>query len=327
MLRLSSALFLLMFSSALSFAAADSALLSLAPSGSRMIAAINVDGSRNSAFGQYFLRQLGTHEDSFQSLIEQTGFDPRRDLQSVVFAFSPSSGAPQGQFAVIARGSFDQSRIKETAQKNGSHVQPFQGVSLYVNGGDNNQTAFAFPDTGLAVMGDLASVKQIIGNRANPVTLDPALQEEISKIEASDAWFASVVPASTFTPNFGPNMDNPAARSQALQSVVRSSGGINFGSTAQMVFNAVTRSPQDAVALADVIRFMASMLQMQRGKEGGASLLAPSVDTMKLNTDGESVHVSLQMPESVLEQLASTHRNMRSGPNAEGRSKPRQHQQ
>jgi hypothetical protein len=289
----------------LSSAAVDSSLLAMAPVNSQVVAAININDSRNSAFGQFLLRQLNVQDDSFQQFIEQTGFDPRRDLQAILFTAAQLQNArTHGRFAVLARGNFDQSRIKAAAQKRGSVVQQFQGVDLLVGSQGNNQTTFAFTDIDLVVMGDLLSVKQVIRNRGNPTSLDPALQEQISKVEGNDAWFASTLLPPSLTANVDPDLKQPMDHAQVLRSIVRSSGGIQFGSTSDITFNAVTRSTQDATALADVIRFMASMVQMQRGKDGRADLLAPALDGMQLEVAGSTVHVALHLPESVLEQLA-----------------------
>ncbi len=305
MFRIFSIALLLAAACSISFAAVDSNLLALAPSESRVVAAINVDGSRNSAFGQFLLRQLSLHDDSFGEMIEQTGFDPRRDVQSLLLAGAPSETAGgQSRFAVIARGNFDVNRIKTAAQKKGSVIQRFAGVDLLVGSNKGNeQTALAFPDVDLAVMGDLLSVKQVIQNRANPSNLDSALQEQISKIGANDAWFASILPPAFLGANLDSDLKNSTGKSQALQSVVRSSGGINFGNTSSLVFNAVTRSAKDATALADVIRFITSMVQMQRQSDARVASLAPALDAMKLDVAGQSVHLSVELPESTLEQL------------------------
>ena len=289
-----------------SFAAVDSSLLALAPANSRIVAAVNVDGSRNSAFGQFLLRQFNVHDDGFQQLMEQTGFDPRRDLQSVLLIAAPSQNSrAQGRFAVLARGSFDQNRIKEAARKKGSAVQRFQGVDLIVGNEGNDQTVFAFPEAGLGIMGDLLSVKQVIQNQSHPPTLDPALQDQISKVKANDAWFASISLPPSFAADVDPDLKKSMDHAQVLRSIVRSSGGINFGSTSEVVLNAETRSAQDATALADVIRFLSSMLQTQRGNDGKVALLAPALDSMKLEAAGSSVHMTLHLPESILEQLAT----------------------
>jgi hypothetical protein len=55
--------------------------------------------------------------------------------------------------------------------------------------------------------------------------------------------------------------------------------------------------------LCDVVRFFASMLQMQRTNEGPAALLAPSLDQMQLTSSGDSMHLVLSVPEKVVEQI------------------------
>jgi hypothetical protein len=86
--------------------------------------------------------------------------------------------------------------------------------------------------------------------------------------------------------------------------VVQSSGGAKLGSTIDVTFHAITRSPQDANALADVIHFMASMVQMQRQSDRRADLVASSLDTMTVNTAGDEVNFAMSMPEKNLEQIA-----------------------
>ena len=293
---------------ATSFAASDPGLLALAPANSQVIAAVDVDGSRNSPFGQFLLQQFTAHDTDFQQLLEQTGFDPRRDIQFLLLTGAPSQNSTtQGRFAVLARGNFDQSRIKAAAQKNGSVVQSFQGIDLMVENKGHGQTAFAFPDVDLAVMGDLLSVEQVIQNRSQPASLDSALQDQISAIEANDAWFASIVPASSLAANVGPDLGKSANHAQVLQSIIRSSGGIDFHSASDIVLNAETRSSQDAAALADVIRFLTSMMETQRGKDGQAVPLAAALDSMKLDVAGSSVHMALHLPQSALEQLTAMH--------------------
>lgn len=289
-----------------SFAAADSSLLALAPASSQIVAGIDFDSSRSSTFGQFLLRQLSTHDHDLQQLMEQTGFDPRRDIQFLLVTAVPSQNLKaQGGFAVLARGSFDQNRIKEAAQKDGSVVQQFQGIDLVVKNHPGGQTAFAFPDAGLAVLGDLPSVKQVIQNRSHPASLDPVLQDEITRVEANNAWFTSIVPATSLAADIDPDFKKSTNHAQVLQSIVRSSGGIDLRSDSDVVLNAETRSAQDATALADVIRFFGSMMQMQQGKDGQATALATALDSMKLDVAGSSVHIAVHLPEATLEQLVA----------------------
>jgi hypothetical protein len=288
-------------------ASVDTGLLALVPPGAKIIGAVDITQARNSEFGQYLLMKAQTEDDHFQEMIDETGFDPRRDLQSVLFATSGPSGtaAQPSSFAILARGNFDQNRIKAAAMaKGGVTIVNYGGVDMIVHSKESGQqTAIGFLDVGVAVMADANTLKQMIDSRAAPTTLDSDLKSKINSVGgANDAWFVSLVSGGSFLADHaGPQ---GASQAKALQGVLQSSGGVKLGSTVETTFDAVTRSPQDAQSLSDVIRFMASMVQMQRQKDPRAGILASSLDGMTLQNSGTSVHVALSMPEKTLEQLA-----------------------
>jgi hypothetical protein len=290
------------------FASIDQGLLALVPAETVVLSGVDATSAKNSQFGQYLLSRMNGSDSNFQSAMEQTGFDPRRDLQSFLFAgFGPRQTQGRSKFAVLARGTFDEQRIASAAQaKNGATAQPYGGVTLYVrqtrNGGS---TAFAFPDTGIAVMGDLATVQKIIDDRSTPSTLDPGLLDRVNKVgSTNDMWFASLLSGTALGTNPGLLGGKQLNTSQALKSVLQSSGGVQFGSVVQVSLDATTRSPQDAGSLSDVIRFLANMIQTQGQTNPQTVLLAKALEGMTLQTSGSDVQVSFSMPEQDLEQLA-----------------------
>ena len=313
MVRFTSSLLLLLAGSLSAFAAVDSGLLSLLPSDAQTVASMNVDASRSSTFGQFMLRQMSSNDQSFQDMVAQTGFDPRRDLQSFVLASMPATtsgnGKTQSRFAVLARGIFNQSLITSRALAKGM-VATTIGGSPVLESSSGSPTALAFPETGIAVFGDRSSVEQILTNRANPSNLSSDLQAQISYASANnDAWFASTLPANHLVghvPDAAGALGGSQQQSQVMQAVLESSGGIQFGSNVQLSFNALTRSDKDATSLTDFIRLVSSMVQMQRQNDPRAALLAPAVDGMKLRADGRQVYTSLTIPEADLEQLVAS---------------------
>jgi|GEM_PF-1683873 len=297
---------LLFGASVCAFPAVDTGLLALVPSDAKIVASIDVEHARNSEFGQYMLNRINTENRSFDRFVQQTGFDPRRDLQSFMFASPASpSGDSTARFAILARGTFDPGRIRAAAKANGAVVQTYQGVDLILDKSNEEKTGFAFPDVGVAVMADVTTLRQIIANRSTPTTLDPTLQEMISKAGVgNDAWFASLLSGSFLANRLSQETKQPMQQAQALQSVLQSSGGIQFGDVVQLSFDAVTRSPKDATSLADVVRFVAGMVQMQRQNNARADILATALDQMNLTANGDAMHVSISLPEKSLEQLA-----------------------
>jgi hypothetical protein len=164
-----------------------------------------------------------------------------------------------------------------------------------------------FPQADVAIFGDLATVEAILDNSTAPAPFDPQLQQLINTVGAkNDAWFASIIPGDSFTRHFAVPNQPPTgqAQAQAVQSIRQSCGGIHFGDSVDVSLNAVTRSPRDATSLADVVRFGASFIQMQRTKDQRASVMADALDKMTLTADGSNMHLALSLPEKDMEQLA-----------------------
>jgi hypothetical protein len=154
-------------------------------------------------------------------------------------------------------------------------------------------------------MADLATIHRILANRAVPSVLDPVLQQKIDQVANNDAWFVSLTGGSFLNHHIGGEKNGPPAQAvQALQSVLASSGGVRFGSTVALTIDATARSPQDATSLEDVVRFFASMLQMQREKDPRAAILANALDNMNLAAQGNTLHLAISIPEKSMEQLA-----------------------
>lgn len=291
----------------------DLPLLNLAPAGTRVVFGANVTEARMSPFGQFILMHFNeaTDNDSnFQNFVQETGFDPRQDVQSLVGVSSGDKAAPQN--AIIVRAMFDQSTLEAAARNMGDTIQNFQGVDmiLFKNGKTHNgrtaQGAVAFLASDILVAGDSPTVMQIISNRAAPTSLDPTLLNQIHKVSATNAiWFVSIVPGADLLAKMAPNPQQ-AQRGQVLQAIVASSGGVELGDQVSLSFDAMARSTQDAISLADVIRFGAGMVQMQSDKDPTEALLSNALNNMNLSVNGSAVHVDLIIPEQAIEQLAQS---------------------
>jgi hypothetical protein len=89
-----------------------------------------------------------------------------------------------------------------------------------------------------------------------------------------------------------------------LQSALQASGGIKFATAAVTVSAEVlARSPQDAQSMVDVLRFGASMIQLNRNQGGGAANAASLLDSATFTTSGAVAKISLSLPEQQIEQL------------------------
>lgn len=100
-------------------------------------------------------------------------------------------------FAILARGTFDQSKIKAAAvSKGGAKIVTYGGVDMIVHvpSDTGERHAIAFLDSGVAVMADVSTLKHMIDSRAAPSILDPDLKTRIQNVgSVNDAWYVSLV--------------------------------------------------------------------------------------------------------------------------------------
>ena len=318
MYKVLSAALIYPFAAALcSFASVDAGLLALAPSNSQIVVGMNVEAARNSDFGRYLMEKMNADKsgrDGVAKLVEETGFDLRRDLQSLLFASTTVAqhGNPSN-FLVLARGAFDQARIRAAAMTKGATIQSFQGVDMYFSQGSHQQNGFAFLDSGVFAAGPVSMLQGAIANRNTTSALSSQMQQLVSQASGeNDVWFASSLSPSLFTHGLNPDIDRSmSGGGQAIQSIVASSGGIRFGSAVQLTVDAIARSDKDATALADVVRFAASMAQMNNPSDPRTNLFVSSLSQLSVSAAGQSVHLTLAVPETNLEQMAEAHHTRR----------------
>ncbi|HUJ51606.1 MAG TPA: hypothetical protein VLW25_15460 [Bryobacteraceae bacterium] len=287
--------------------AADPGLLRLVMPDAKVIAGLQVDRTRDSAFGQFVLSHMQLSDESFQKLIAETGFDPRRDVSELMIASNWESSSPESRWLVLAKGAFDLQKIQAAAQLNGATITNFQGAPVYSYSGStgpDSDSAITFLDASSAVMGDMTSVKAALTRQRSSAPASSDLLKKVGPVSAkNDFWFVTLVPLSEFAgamPN--PNLSS-AMQGNVLNGINQASGGIHFGDTVTISAEAITRSDKDAQALVDVVKFVASMLQLNRQDNPTAGQVSSLLDTLDTKTTGNVMSMSLVIPEQQLEQL------------------------
>lgn len=298
-------LFALLTLAAAAVAAADPTLLNMVPADAKIISGVHVDQSKSSPFGQYVLAQMHSDDPGMKKFVTATGFDPRRDLNEIVAATSGTTDAPQ--FVVLGRGIFNPSKILSTAKAAGVLPSNYNGVDLLTHKGEKGvENAVGFLDASTAIMGATDAVKLAIDRRRSGPFLSAALQDRIRDLSnANDAWFISTGPITNFIAGkMGDPGLNQAMNGNLLQAVLQASGGVKFDQKEIRISGeALTRSDKDATALADVIRFIAGLVQMNKDSNPQAKTAASLLDTMKLSTQDAVMKLSLSIPEEQAEKL------------------------
>lgn len=288
--------------------AADPALLRMVTSDARMVAGIDIDRAKNSPFGQKILGEMKEEDAGFQRFVASTGFDPRRDLREVVVA---SSGAPKagGSAVVLVRGSFDQSKIGQFLRGEGGVASAYRGVEMWKSGRDQGgDSVVAFLNPSLAVFGKDAAVRAAIDrSQQGGAGMDAELAARVSQWSAgNDAWFVST--ASLAEMGVGKSGNNAILPGGLTVDAIRQAiGGVRFGNVVEVTGELTARSPQDATALADVFRFIASMVRLNADKPGMEDA-QKLVDSLQVTTAGNAMKFSLPVTEEQLQKILDAKR-------------------
>ncbi len=278
--------------------AADTALLTLAPASAKVIGGIHVDRTRNSQFGQFVLAQMNSSDSNFQEFVSATGFDPRRDLLEVVFASSEAGkNAPS---LVMARGIFNGPQIFAAikAKAESGAVTKYRGVDILDL--KNGNASLAFVDGSLALAGDPGMLRAALDRRAGAGTASALTAKATTASGKYDAWMVTngvfVAPLPNSGSGNGPQVPN-------LQGILETSGGLTFGSIIRFNGEALTRSDKDAQGLADVVRFLASMIQMNGGNNPEMQIVQSLFTSLDVKAEASTVKLSFSLPEADLEKL------------------------
>ena len=286
------------FSFTLPAKAADPQLVSLIMPDAKVVAGANVDQAKTSPFGQYVLMQIqASQSQELQNIINLTGFDPTRDVHELLVASNGTPGDHSG--LVAARGAFDPSRITAAATADGGTTESYKGLTIVE---DPKKThGVAFLSTSLVVAGDVPDVKAAIDRQTSPAPIPAALAVQINQWSGSeDAWVISTVPPSSLhPPSTAPKV--PGMNGQgAFQTVQSASAGVKFGDIVVVTAQALADNAQDAESMANALKLLASLAQMQATKDPAAAELAQS---LKVTTSGSTLNVSISLPEDQLQQL------------------------
>jgi hypothetical protein len=280
------------------FAQVDPVLLNLVMPDSVVLTGIQVSQSLASPIGQYLLSKMQVDDAKFLQFVAATGFDPTRDLTQVVAATGATS-ANQNNVLILGRGSFLTPQITAAATANGATVTQYGGLSILA--APDSQTSFVFLNNTTAAIGSLAMVEAAIDRFNAGATYSGNLVAPVQTVSAANsAWFATQTPLSDFLNGKLPGGATGLSQSNLLQNVIAANGGVNFAQGGVVLTaNAVTTSAQNAQALADVLKFLASMIQTNANGAPVTGLAGAATFTV----NGSTTQISLSISEQQAEQL------------------------
>jgi hypothetical protein len=287
---------------------ADSALLNLVMPEARMVAGMDVERARDSFLGRKLLERMDTHSNSeFAKFVAMTGFDPRRDLREVIVA-TPDANTKNPPALILVRGVFDMGRINGFLKTAGvAAAENLGGVDFYTKTDAKEDMGFAIIDGSLALAGPREVVRAALKRRAGSASaLTAATYAKVQSLSrANDIWAVTSIPVAELS-NVMPG-NNQGSQGMmggdAFKAIEQAAMGIRFGTDVmELMAETVSKTEKDATSIADVVRFLSTMVQMNREKPE-VKAFAAALDAMKLTTDAKTTTLMISMPVADMEEM------------------------
>jgi hypothetical protein len=283
--------------------AADSQLLNLVMPDAQVMAGVNVTTAEISPLGQYLLAQIGINDKGLQAFIGATSFDPRKDVTEILMASAGKSTTPGG--LLLAKGTFDVAAITAAvATGKSQQVSTYDGDTLIVSTDPKENHALAFIAGSIAILGDLTSVKAALDRSGGVNSIGPELAALVQSLSTSDdAWSVSIASVGSLIPNLGTGAPggNATQMLQLVKNIQSSSGGVQFGQNVVLNGQAVADTPQDASAVADLVRMASALLSMGAAQNPQAAGAAQLLQSVQVTTTGATVNITASIPEAQIE--------------------------
>jgi len=296
---------------AFSAMAADTALLNMIMADARFVAGIDIDRAKASPLGKKFIEELDKKDSDIGKMVAATGFDPRRDLREVVMA-SNDLNSNKGPGLILMRGAFDASKIKAFINVTGAgKIENFNGVELLSSATEDNFRA-AIIDPSLVVFGNSDTVKAAVQRKgASTAAMSAAALAQVRSLsQSNDIWMVSTMPMAEMTkamPSTGGasagGMMGGMMNGDVLKGIQQAAFGVRFmAEVIELTAETVSQNEKDATAIADVVRFVSTMVQMNRNNPEMKGI-ATALDAMKLTTDAKTTRLQIALPMNDMEKM------------------------
>lgn len=223
----------------------------------------------------------------------RTGIDPGKDLWELLVAASPKDSL------VFIRGKFSDMGLEPKLQREGAERFSYKGMILI--GDQRNAVLFLNPST--AAAGSTESLKRIVDNRNNVTGLPADLDQRVKTIPSTtQAWFVSKLGAGVIPDLSGANAGVFTGIVQLARSVRFATGAVDLRTQFDGHVHFETTDPQAADRLGGAIRGLLGIGRLRTTDQQREVLSV--YDGMRVTKENTAVHLTAQIPYSVLEKAA-----------------------
>lgn len=241
--------------------------------------------------------------DPERSFEDRTGISIERDVDRVVAAMT-RSGENEHPL-VVARGRFDEARIEGVVREQNGTVEDYRGVKLMTVPGDDNTLGVAFPEAGLAVVGQADAVRKAIDTKqgASPdITTNAEVMNLVADMDDANAWAVGRFDAMARQGRL------PAEIAGQLPPInwFAARGRINGG--VEGVLTAEANTDQAASDLREVVRGFMALARLNTRQSAELTAL---LNSLQLGGDGRTVSISFAVPAETVNAFVALHQQRR----------------
>ncbi len=282
---------------------AEFPILSLIPDDASSVVGFDVGKVLGSSFGRRILARMQSDDPRLKSLFK-LGFDPVRDLRSVVV----SRGGAAGHSLLAANGLFDSKQLLQglAGELVGSSMKKtmHEGIEMMM-GADGN--AMAIPDNSTILLGHELLIRSALDRRRLKTTRRPqATMQLLSKAEkwmtGYDLWFASSGPQNDFTGRVGERATGGVLNAELLKGFDRTYGGLRFSDSLQVAVETAAKSEKDAGSMVKAMKLLSFVSLLTKGTSNKNPL--SFLDSLDITADGSIVNLKIVVPKAAFDAMS-----------------------
>ncbi len=312
----------------------DRSLVALLPANATTLVGVDVERLKGTALYQRLEAQTqqGTGHNQFDEFTAATGFDPRRDVQTLLVAAWPgpsSAGAAANannntQWVGVARGKFNVDAIANELRTKKATVEAYRGFQVFSpdpaavkppkdrvagNGaaGAANQGAFTFLDANTAIAGArpalLAAIDRKLSGSGPSLADNASLLSRAERITgSSQIWVISDRPGDVVTKALP--KDNSAQASnfaRIFAGMQNSTFALDFMNGLDLKAAGLCKTPEDAKTLGDAARGFIAIGRLAVSQQNPE--LITLFDGIRVEERAAELDISVQVDLNTFEKL------------------------
>jgi len=283
----------------------EPALVRHVPAGSRVLAGIDMARLASSASGRALFSLLQAGYPRLAALNEWPGFDPLRNARQVLLAAAGQANA--NHTVILVRGKLDLA----ASEAQGPRLEVLENAPVLRPEGKQAPWVAILEDD-VAALGSRESLQRLLVQRNSADKPEAGLLARAQELSGRyDFWAVSIAPSADLAATVPEGQWSGLLRGDVLAAVQESRLGIEAGDSNRLIAEAVLRTPKDAAALAEVVRFFAGVLQLTDKIRGSkAPPAAGLLDSLQVQTEGNLMRATLVVSSAQLEALVRRARDL-----------------